>query len=137
MIRTTRKFLNPLLWGLAGYLLAVVGNIIGAHFTSMRMIHADQIFVGLGIGLMRWLHEEWEIDQVHRSSDVEIKIRNALQVLYQGEDPATRRVALDTLIAAFEEHRPVHEDILRKGYPPLPEPLPPPPPPPDTRGAGL
>jgi len=113
MIRTVRGYLNPLIWALVGWALAVIGNVIsehvGLHFHFM--LRVDEIITGLGFGFLRWLAGEWQMEYIYHSRAMETQIRNALQVLYSGEDQESRRQALHEVIEAFEHHRPVHPNF--------------------------
>lgn len=123
MIRTARGYINPLLWGICGWGIAVLGNGIAHYlielFSPVQMmhgymhllIHSDELFVGFCIGIMRWVHGNWQIEHIHQSRQMEVRIRNALQVLYLHENPDKRREALNEVLAAFDQHRPVHPDF--------------------------
>jgi len=113
MIRTMRGYINPMAWAIMGWALAILGNLLGKGLGARYpvLIHCDELLVGFGFGVLRWLHGEWQIEHIHESRAMELKIRNALQVLYHGDNPVVRRDALRDVLEAFEKHRPVHGDF--------------------------
>ena len=123
MVRTVRGWVNPILWAILAWAIAVAGNTIAhsliqtaGHYVHSPsylhlMIHADEVFVGICVGFMRWLHGEWQLETIHQTRDMEIKMRNALQVLYLGEGEELRRKAFYQILDAFEEDRPIHPEF--------------------------
>jgi hypothetical protein len=99
-------------WGAFGWAMSVIGNHLAAHtHLASELVHVDEIFVGIAIGLMRWFQGEWRLERVYTGHSTELKIRNGLQLMMMHNSPEIRRKAMQDVLSAFEGSRPVHPDF--------------------------
>lgn len=113
MIRTARRYINPLLWALTGWAVAIIANAITRQWAGRwaPAVHIDEIIIGLAFGAMRYIQREFKIERVYTSHEKEAKVREALTVLQYGSKDGDKDKAVRTILNMLEEQKPMrHRD---------------------------
>jgi len=107
---------NALAWAFVGWLVAVCANAVSHELSQHWMIaaHSDEVIIGVLFGFMRWVHGEWRVERTHASQKIEAKVRDALVILGNPDHsrPEQRAEAVNLVVEALAEHRPVHDRFL-------------------------
>lgn len=113
MIKTALRWVNPFLWGVVGWMVALFGNELVLVYGRRHpyLIHLDEAFAAIAFAFFRWLQGEIQVERIHHSREVERRLRGALQTLYHSTNEEHRRAAISEILRVMERERPVHPDF--------------------------
>lgn len=101
MFITRRRWLNPLMWTVIGWSAGALGELwIQVFSTRLRvgplLAHfLANLGIGLFIGGMRWIQQEYRVKRVYWRKKSEMKMRDMLMILAYSPDVELKRKTLD------------------------------------------